>query len=52
MTIQSLVAYPLPTAEELPIGRVNWPFEPGRAAFCWSTICSTISSISTGRAIR
>lgn len=32
MTIQSLVAYPLPTAEELPIGRVNWPFEPGRAA--------------------
>lgn len=32
MTIQSLVAYPLPTAEELPTGRVNWPFEPGRAA--------------------
>ncbi|MGN5134472.1 isochorismatase family protein [Aeromonas veronii] len=32
MTIQSLAAYPLPTAEELPTGRVNWPFEPGRAA--------------------
>lgn len=32
MTIQSLSAYPLPTAEELPTGRVNWPFEPGRAA--------------------
>ncbi|MFM4871877.1 isochorismatase family protein [Aeromonas veronii] len=32
MTIQSLAAYPLPTAEELPSGRVNWPFEPGRAA--------------------
>ena len=32
MTIQSLVAYQLPTAEELPTGRVNWPFEPGRAA--------------------
>ncbi|MBL0613012.1 isochorismatase family protein [Aeromonas veronii] len=31
MTIQSLAAYPLPTAEELPSGRVNWPFEPGRA---------------------
>lgn len=31
MTIQSLAAYPLPTAEELPTGRVNWPFEPGRA---------------------
>ncbi|MBW3761094.1 isochorismatase family protein [Aeromonas jandaei] len=32
MTIQSLAAYPLPIAEELPTGRVNWPFEPGRAA--------------------
>ncbi|HEH9416577.1 TPA: isochorismatase family protein [Aeromonas sobria] len=32
MTIQSLAAYQLPTAEELPTGRVNWPFEPGRAA--------------------
>lgn len=32
MTIQSLAAYPLPTAEELPTRRVNWPFEPGRAA--------------------
>jgi bifunctional isochorismate lyase/aryl carrier protein len=32
MTIQSLAAYPLPTTEELPTGRVNWPFEPGRAA--------------------
>ncbi|PKQ76425.1 isochorismatase [Aeromonas sobria] len=32
MTIQSLAAYPLPTAAELPTGRVNWPFEPGRAA--------------------
>ena len=32
MTIQSLAAYPLPPAEELPSGRVNWPFEPGRAA--------------------
>lgn len=32
MTIQSLAAYTLPTAEELPTGRVNWPFEPGRAA--------------------
>lgn len=32
MTIQSLAAYPLPIAEELPSGRVNWPFEPGRAA--------------------
>jgi len=32
MTIQSLAAYPLPTVEELPTGRVNWPFEPGRAA--------------------
>ncbi|MFQ1741255.1 isochorismatase family protein [Aeromonas veronii] len=32
MTIQSLAAYPLPTAEELPTGRVNWLFEPGRAA--------------------
>ncbi|MGL6553090.1 isochorismatase family protein [Aeromonas jandaei] len=32
MTIQSLAAYPLPTVEALPTGRVNWPFEPGRAA--------------------
>lgn len=32
MTIQSLAAYQLPTAAELPTGRVNWPFEPGRAA--------------------
>lgn len=32
MSIQSLAAYPLPTAEELPQGRVSWPFEPGRAA--------------------
>ncbi|WP_421197643.1 isochorismatase family protein [Aeromonas enteropelogenes] len=31
MTIQALDAYPLPTAEELPAARVNWPFEPGRA---------------------
>ena len=32
MAIPKLTAYALPTAEELPISKVNWAFEPERAA--------------------
>ncbi len=32
MSIPKLTAYALPTADELPKNKVNWTFEPQRAA--------------------